>query len=79
MLIDNDDVMCSHGATIGRLDDQALFYLRSRGIAELAAKKLLMSAFIRSLYRDLPDSLVVEFIERSLFDCGLLHEGGGYD
>ena len=79
LLIDNDDVMCSHGATIGRLDDQALFYLRSRGIAELAAKKLLMSAFIRSLYRDLPDSLVVEFIERSLFDCGLLHEGGGYD
>lgn len=41
----NDDVRCSHGTTTGQLDEQALFYLRSRGICERSAKTLLMSAF----------------------------------
>ncbi|MDL2315349.1 Fe-S cluster assembly protein SufD [Bacteroidales bacterium OttesenSCG-928-C19] len=41
----NDDVKCSHGATIGQLDNNALFYLRSRGISERSAKTLLMYAF----------------------------------
>lgn len=40
-----DDVKCSHGATIGQLDDTALFYLRSRGIPAKEAKTLLMFAF----------------------------------
>ncbi|MCC1483328.1 Fe-S cluster assembly protein SufD [Winogradskyella immobilis] len=40
-----DDVKCSHGCTIGQLDDSALFYLRSRGIPENEAKGLLMYAF----------------------------------
>ncbi len=40
-----DDVKCSHGATIGQLDDKALFYLRSRGIPAKEAKTLLMFAF----------------------------------
>ena len=40
-----DDVKCSHGCTIGQLDDSALFYLRSRGIPEKEARALLMFAF----------------------------------
>jgi len=40
-----DDVKCTHGATIGQIDEVALFYLRSRGIEESAARKLLLSAF----------------------------------
>ncbi len=40
-----DDVVCSHGATIGRLDDNMLFYLRSRGVDEEAARGLLLYAF----------------------------------
>ncbi|MDH3685006.1 MAG: Fe-S cluster assembly protein SufD [Myxococcales bacterium] len=40
-----DDVKCSHGSTIGRLDDDALFYLRARGLAEPAARRLLTRAF----------------------------------
>ena len=40
-----DDVKCSHGATIGQLDAEALFYIRSRGISEANAKILLMYAF----------------------------------
>lgn len=44
-----DDVKCSHGATIGQLDDNALFYLRSRGIGAAAARDLLISAFAQEL------------------------------
>lgn len=40
-----DDVKCSHGCTIGQLDESAMFYLRSRGIPEKEAKALLMYAF----------------------------------
>ena len=40
-----DDVKCSHGCTIGQLDDSALFYMQSRGIPKKEAKALLMYAF----------------------------------
>ena len=40
-----DDVKCSHGATVGQLDNEALFYMRSRGISEDSARMLLMYAF----------------------------------
>ena len=40
-----DDVKCSHGCTIGQLDEDALFYLRSRGIPKKEAKGLLTYAF----------------------------------
>jgi Fe-S cluster assembly protein SufD len=40
-----DDVKCTHGATIGQIDEEAIFYLRSRGIAEVSAKALLLFAF----------------------------------
>ncbi len=44
-----DDVRCTHGATVGRLDDDALFYLRSRGIALPDARAMLIEAFIRDI------------------------------
>lgn len=44
-----DDVKCSHGATIGQLDEKALFYMRARGIAEKEAKLLLMFAFVNEV------------------------------
>lgn len=40
-----DDVACSHGATIGALDEDALFYLRSRGLSQQRAEKMLLKAF----------------------------------
>ena len=40
-----DDVKCSHGATVGQLDTEAMFYIRSRGISEDSARMLLMYAF----------------------------------
>jgi len=44
-----DDVKVSHGAAVGQLDDEALFYLRSRGIPEEAARQLLISGFVGEL------------------------------
>ncbi len=45
LLILADDVKCKHGSTTGQLDQEALFYLRSRGIGEPAARSLLTYAF----------------------------------
>ncbi|WP_052284947.1 Fe-S cluster assembly protein SufD [Kluyvera genomosp. 1] len=44
-----DDVKCSHGATVGRIDDEQLFYLRSRGVALEEAKKIILYAFAAGL------------------------------
>lgn len=41
----NDDVKCSHGSTTGQIDEQAMFYLRSRGISERTARTLMLYAF----------------------------------
>ena len=47
--IDANDVKCSHGATIGQIDDEAAFYLRSRGLGESEARSLLTYAFAADL------------------------------
>ncbi|MBK8332598.1 MAG: SufD family Fe-S cluster assembly protein [Acidimicrobiaceae bacterium] len=49
-----DDVRCTHGATVGRLDDEALFYLRSRGIPLDEARTMLIGAFIRDVTDAIP-------------------------
>jgi len=49
-----DDVRCSHGATIGQLDEGSVFYLRSRGIPEAAARSLLQEAFLREAIEKMP-------------------------
>jgi len=51
-----DDVRCTHGATVGRLDDEALFYLRTRGIPEPEARSLLIEGFTSEIL----DSVAVE-------------------
>jgi len=53
-----DDVRCAHGATVGRLDDEALFYLRSRGIPLPESRALLVAAFVGEVLEGLsPASL----------------------
>ncbi len=44
-----DDVKCSHGATVGQLDENALFYMQQRGISEKEARLLLMFAFVNEV------------------------------
>jgi Fe-S cluster assembly protein SufD len=48
--IQNNKVRCSHGATIGRLDEEKLFYFRSRGIEKEEAKRMIMQGFLETLF-----------------------------
>ncbi|MDH5723165.1 MAG: Fe-S cluster assembly protein SufD [Alphaproteobacteria bacterium] len=50
-----DDVKCSHGATTGQLDEEPLFYLRSRGLSEAEARMLLMKAFVDEVVDKIKD------------------------
>ncbi len=50
-----DDVKCSHGATTGRLDDEPLFYMRSRGIPEREARALLIGSFLGEVIEKVGD------------------------
>lgn len=49
-----DDVKCSHGSATGRLDEKALFFLRSRGLSALDARKLLVKAFAEEILGKIP-------------------------
>ena len=58
-----DDVKCSHGTTVGQLDEDAIFYLRSRGIPKELAKQLLTKTFITRILADINIPNVKEYIE----------------
>ena len=55
-----DDVKCSHGATAGELDTDALFYLRARGIGEADARRLLIEAFLGDVLGNIAEPAVRE-------------------
>ena len=59
-----DDVRCSHGATIGHLDDNEVFYLHSRGLTEQKARELLVYAFALESV----ESMEVESVEKLLLN-----------
>ncbi len=58
-----EDVKCSHGATVGQLDERALFYLQSRGIGRERAKQLLIRAFAAELLASFPVDAFREYVE----------------
>ncbi|MCW8808347.1 MAG: Fe-S cluster assembly protein SufD [Rhodanobacter sp.] len=61
-----DEVKAAHGATVGQLDERALFYLRSRGIPLGEARALLTAAFCRAVLDDLPNELLREHLSTLL-------------
>ncbi len=65
--IHNNDVKCNHGSTIGQLDEEALFYLRSRGVGEAEARSLLIYAFASEIADRITIEPVREQIRRALF------------
>ncbi|HKS25401.1 MAG TPA: Fe-S cluster assembly protein SufD [Thermoanaerobaculia bacterium] len=65
--IHNDDVKCNHGSTIGQLDEEALFYLRSRGIGEAEARGLLIYAFASEIVDRIKAEPVRELVRREMF------------
>lgn len=58
-----DDVVASHGSTVGNLDESQLFYLRQRGIGETEARALLTFAFAEQVIEALPNAALQQFIE----------------
>ena len=59
-----DDVKCTHGATVGRIDETALFYMKSRGIPNHEARKLLTYAFAAEVLETIPVDALREGLER---------------
>eukprot|EP01012_Entosiphon_sulcatum_P064416 TRINITY_DN93235_c0_g1_i1.p1 TRINITY_DN93235_c0_g1~~TRINITY_DN93235_c0_g1_i1.p1 ORF type:complete len:298 (-),score=65.24 TRINITY_DN93235_c0_g1_i1:486-1319(-) len=59
-----DDVKCTHGATVGRMDETSLFYLKSRGVGKVLAKQLLMYAFAADVLETIEQPVIVEALER---------------
>ena len=62
-----DDVRCTHGSTVGQLDEEAVFYLRSRGIGDEAAKSILTYAFAADIVERIKPAPVREDLEAFLF------------
>lgn len=75
LVIHADEVKATHGATVGQLDDTALFYLRSRGIPAADARRLLITAFCREPLAVLDDAALVEQL-RGIVDARLAGIGG---
>jgi Fe-S cluster assembly protein SufD len=63
LIIDADDVKCSHGATVGQIDEEALFYLRARGIEESKARLMMMNAFAHEVVQEIKIEVLRERID----------------
>lgn len=63
LIIDADDVKCSHGATVGQIDEDALFFLRARGIGEKDARMMLMNAFAHEVVQKITIETLRERID----------------
>ena len=61
-----DEVKCSHGTTVGQLDDAALFYLRSRGLDRQAAMRALTRAFGASIVSHAPIALLTDHLTETV-------------
>ena len=64
----NDDVKCKHGATVGQIDADALFFLRSRGFSEERARNLLTHAFADEIITKIPVPYLVESLGRTILE-----------
>ena len=59
-----DDVKCSHGCTIGQLDEEALFYLRTRGISKEHARSMLLDAFAEDVVTQIKHEPLRNYVEK---------------
>jgi Fe-S cluster assembly protein SufD len=57
-----DDVKCAHGATVGALEEDALFYLRARGVPERQAREVLVEGFVAEAFDDLGEGIILDLL-----------------
>ncbi len=63
-----DDVKCAHGATVGQMDADEVFYLKSRGLSEAAARNLLTYAFAKEVIEHIPVASLVSVLESHILE-----------
>ncbi|MEO8157631.1 MAG: Fe-S cluster assembly protein SufD [Betaproteobacteria bacterium] len=63
-----DDVKCAHGATVGQLEADELFYLKSRGLSDTAARNLLTYAFAAQVIERIPVKSLVDRLKKTVFE-----------
>ena len=63
--IQADDVKCSHGATVGRVDDEQVFYARSRGLTRKEAIRMIVAGFFQQVF----DRITIESVRNALGDA----------
>ena len=66
MEIYNDDVQCSHGSATGQIDEEAIFYLRSRGIKLDLAKQLILNSFINEILEEIQNIEIQKDLKETL-------------
>jgi Fe-S cluster assembly protein SufD len=59
-----DNVRCTHGATSGQIDEDELFYLRSRGITTKAAQRLIVTGFLNEVIQRLDQPPIANYLQR---------------
>lgn len=62
--VKNDEVICSHGASIGHIDPEKIFYLTSRGIDEESAQKIIIAGFVEPIIQEFPEGSQEELRQR---------------
>ena len=72
-----DDVKCSHGVTVGQLDDEAIFFLQSRGIDRASAHKLLTFAFANRLIEEISQEELKKQVSKSVTEALSFAEQNG--
>jgi Fe-S cluster assembly protein SufD len=63
-----DDVKCTHGATVGQLNEESIFYLRSRGLGAETARRMLIHAFAGEIIERIRHRAAREELDRLLWD-----------
>jgi Fe-S cluster assembly protein SufD len=63
-----DDVKCSHGSTTGQMDEEAIFYLRTRGISDQSARALMTQAFIGDVLNQIENEEILDYVQSKLVE-----------
>ncbi len=74
LIIDNDDVRCSHGSTIGQLEEEQLFFLRARGIGADRARMMLTRAFASEVLESMENVPIRQLLDRYLHVWFIKHQ-----
>ena len=61
-----NDVRCTHGATIGKIDGNVLYYLQSRGLSKAQSERLVIEGFFKEVLDRIPDKKIVETLKIDL-------------